>query len=281
MHLAPALLLLVVLASPAAAQDPAPSPEIRRLAVEIAGDSGPPVERTRRLTAWINTQFRWTATDYERRTVDEIIQRRGGNCAELARVLMRLLDAAEIPHRMVREINIHPESARRQASAEQLVAQRGATGSVFGRRHNDHVWLEVQAQNGDWTPADPSVGVVGTVEWIRARVALNDRTKPPVVAVAAIVREMIAPIAVFVRGGDPEDRTERYLVDAFNDAYGGRLASLPAWPEWVRRVRAFGELARGAFQGQVNLHAHATAIDELAAIYSSLQQQGVALQPLR
>jgi transglutaminase-like putative cysteine protease len=143
-RLAPLILTAVIAIAPlrpAIAQ--APAEDLAALAARIAGPDAPPVERAGRLVAWINTEFAWTTTDYERRTVDDIIRRRGGNCAELSRVLARLLDLSGIEYRTVREINIQPESAQRQANAEERVRTAGLRMSVFGRAHNDHVWLEI------------------------------------------------------------------------------------------------------------------------------------------
>ncbi|HKR86174.1 MAG TPA: hypothetical protein VJS37_18575, partial [Terriglobales bacterium] len=35
------------------------------------------------IVRWLQQQFQWKATDYQKRTVQEIIDRRGGNCNEL------------------------------------------------------------------------------------------------------------------------------------------------------------------------------------------------------
>jgi hypothetical protein len=272
-RLAPLILTAVIAIAPlrpAIAQPPAE--DLAALAARIAGPDAPPVERAGRLVAWINTEFAWTTTDYERRTVDDIIRRRGGNCAELSRVLARLLDLSGIQYRTVREINIQPESAQRQANAEERVRTAGLRMSVFGRTHNDHVWLEVADGRGGWIPADPSVGTVGLEEWIAARAALRDRRPPAISAAAGIVANMLVPIAVVVVS-PAEDRSEAYLVRGLDAAYGGSLSALPAWRTWVERVRAFAPVAQGAFEGRLNLHEHVAAIDALGEAYRELQQQ--------
>jgi transglutaminase-like putative cysteine protease len=264
---------LLLAGGPAQAGQAPAVEDLRALASGIAGPDGTPEERTRRLTAWVNTELVWTTTDYEARTVDDIIRRRGGNCAELSRVLARLLDLSGIAYRTVREINIQPESARRQATAEARVAGAGARMSVFGRTHNDHVWLEVADGAGGWIPADPAVGTVGLDEWVAARLAVHERRPPAVAAAAPIVADMLVPIAVVVGGPDGEARSDTYLVRGLDNAYGGRLSTLPSWQAWVDQVRAFAPLARGAFAGTVNLHEHAAAIDALGATYRDLQHQ--------
>src|SRR5215475_3060220 len=89
------------------AQQREPSESAADIAQSVAG-SGTSIEKTKRLVAWINTSFQWTATDYQQRTPQEIIRRRGGNCAELASVLEVLLREAHIRYRWIAEINVQP-----------------------------------------------------------------------------------------------------------------------------------------------------------------------------
>jgi hypothetical protein len=81
---------------------------------------------------WINSNLDWTATDYQKRTAEEIIHRHGGNCHELASVLERLLQASKIRHRWIAEINLQPESIERQKSAEQLMMKSATLARPFG-----------------------------------------------------------------------------------------------------------------------------------------------------
>ena len=279
-----ALLFGIVLIVPAApAQKVVPqltNPEIAQLAQSIAGDKGSGEEKTRRLVNWINTNFKWSATDYQKRTPEEIIARRAGNCFELANVLEVLLQAAGIRSRWVAEINIHPRSEQRQATAEKKVAESGNGMSVFGLMHNDHRWLEVYDEKSkSWIPADPAVGVVGTKEWIAARVAFQDRTEPAVPAVAKIVGNMIVPVVVVALGakrGKPiENRSEFYLVDGLNKFYDGRLTKLPTWNEWKTLDAQLSPLAAAAFTGETNLHEHARLIEQLAQAYEKLRAEAV------
>lgn len=244
---------------------------IDELAARVAGPNATVAEKTTQLVSWINSDFAWTATDYQKRTPEEIIERRGGNCADLARVLARLLDGAHIRYRFVREINLQPASDTRQANAAAKIASGGARFSVFGLRHNDHMWLEVfDTETNDWMPADPAVGVVGIDQWISARLAFDQRRQPAVAATVPIVQAMLAPFAV-VSG--TEDRSAHYLIDAFDRAYSGRLHSLQAWPRWCSAVRELGPLAMEAFTGDLNLHEHAASISEAAEAYDTLRQQ--------
>lgn len=269
---------LIVLAAPLtgqtpAGQTPSPSTDIDALAMKIAAD-GTVTDRTARLVAWINRDFEWIATDYVQRTPDQIVERRAGNCADLAKVLARLLDGVHLRYRFVREINVQPASDTRQANAEQKVATGGARFSVFGRRHNDHTWLEVfEPDAGAWIPADPAVGVVGVDDWISARLAFANRRQPVVAATVPIVQSMLVPFSV-VAG--TEDRSTYYLIDRFNRAYGGRLQALPAWTRWSSLVRELAPLSMGAFGGAVNLHEHAATIEQVADTYDTLRQQAAA-----
>ncbi|PFR60281.1 hypothetical protein COK29_29605, partial [Bacillus cereus] len=43
-------------------------------------------EKVNTIFAWLNEEFEWVQTDYVERTVEEILARRAGNCAEQAKV---------------------------------------------------------------------------------------------------------------------------------------------------------------------------------------------------
>ena len=57
---------------------------IDALAVQIAGKGTSSIERTQALVRWINTTFKWTSTDYEQRTAEQIIERRGATPVPVA-----------------------------------------------------------------------------------------------------------------------------------------------------------------------------------------------------
>jgi len=248
---------------------------IRALGDSVAG-SGSTVIRTRRLVYWINDHFEWSATDYQRRTPAEVIARRSGNCAELASVLHLFLDSLDVRTRWVREINVQPNpTPRRQKTAEQLVAERGTSFSVFGLQHNDHVWLEVwDDSTGTWFPADPAYGVAGLEEWSAARLAMENRPKPRVEAVQPIAADMLVPFVILAgsnRAGPYDvDRTTFYLIDGFRHLYGDGIEELPSWPSWVKSVAELAPHARAAFAGEENLHDHTQEIASLKAVYDSL-----------
>jgi hypothetical protein len=273
--------LLTVLVGLSAAQTQSSLLSSDELALQIAGRSGSSVERTQKLVDWINTNFSWTVTDYEQRTADQIIARRAGNCAELSKVLVRLLQPTGIRYRWVAEINVQPSSPRRQETAARLVQGKGNTYSVFGLRHNDHRWLEIYDDGTkQWIPADPSIGLVGVNPWVAFRMGLYDRPRPPVADVAEIAQDMIVPFAVIALKDDlnsqEEDRSEFYLIDQFDAAYGGKLGTLPAWNQWTSQIRRIAPLASAAFAGKSNLHESSEKIAQLAETYAELQKQAEA-----
>jgi hypothetical protein len=210
----------------------------------------------------------WVATDHRQRTVEEILARGAGNCADHARVLQSLLEERGIRTRWVQEINIQPPSRSRQSSAERMVAEQGPRASVFGRRHNDHRWLEVWDDDAKaWFPADSSIGISGWDSWVCARLGFGARPAP--------VAEMLFPV-VIVAGDPAEDRGQAYLVEAFDRAYGGRLSRLPIWPSWVAELEFMAPLGLGAFRGKVNLHQHDPKMTRLQEIYAQLGAEALA-----
>lgn len=261
--------LLLLLSAALAAKEPAALSRVEALAV--LARPGPAEARVGALVNHLHRRMPWVATDYRNRTVDEILARGEGNCADHAKVLEDLLKAAGFEARWVREINLQAPSERRRTSAQSKVAERGKAFSVFGYRHNDHRWLEVRdPAKGDWFPADSSLGVAGRGAWVAAR--LGFRARP------AAVADMIAPVFVEAVGVGlaPEPRSETYLIEAFGAAEGGRVRGLPAWPEWVRSVRALEAHASAAFRGQENLHDQEEALADLAEVYEALRRQAGA-----
>ena len=79
----------------------------------------------------MNSRLEWVATDYQRRTPEQILARGAGNCADLSSVLERLIRPAGIPYRWVAEINLQPASAERDADAQHL-APIDAANTVVG-----------------------------------------------------------------------------------------------------------------------------------------------------
>jgi hypothetical protein len=243
--------------------------DITALAGRIAGADGSVEQRAQRLTDWLHSSLEWVATDYEQRTVDEIIARRAGNCAEQARVLDALLTAAGIETRWIAEINVHPDSDQRQLDSEALIPAYGKRATVFGYRHNDHRWLEIyDPASGEWLPADATLGVVGITSWIEARLGFGRRHPE---AVEMLVPFCVVELDLERRLGNY--RTHHYLVESLDAYYGGSTARLPSWREWVSQVTALGDLGARAFLGETDLHAESGRIKTLWNIYRQLADE--------
>jgi hypothetical protein len=238
------------------------------LAHQAAGDAAATLSKVQAVVRWANATFKWTYTDCEYRTVDEIIARKGGNCFEQTMVVAALLNELEIRTRSVREINIQPESRLRQWSAARRVKKAGPSASVFGYRHNDHVWMEFWDDMTErWTPADPALDLVGFDAWLRARVGFGARPTHRILP----SRDMLVPVAIFAQVDSAlESRTLEYLVSGFDGIYGNRLQRLAAWSEWTNALAALEPAAKGAFEGRANLHEHAANILRAKRAYQNL-----------
>ena len=246
--------------------------DLKAFASGIIGDEKDDYEKAKKLLYWLSSNFQWLSTDYKTRTVKEIIARNGGNCFELAKVYMALIRETGINYRGTCEINIHPYTPNRQETAADMVKQRGNRYSVFGLQHNDHRWVEIyDGKNDLWQPADPSMGVIGITDWLKARVWFGERKTID----TSITNQMIVPFAIFITGSDgapKESRTSYYLIEGFNKLYDGKLASLPEWKEWVAGIAALTDPAMNAFLGKENLHTHQAEISKLAEVYQQLKR---------
>jgi len=246
--------------------------DLKLFAKKITGTETDDYERARKILYWLSGNFEWKATDYKTRTVNEIIARNGGNCFELAKVYMAIIQSVGIQHRGIAEINVQPLSERRQTSAATLVQQKGNSYSVFGLQHNDHRWVEIyDSKNNLWQPADPSMGVIGITDWLKARVWFSERKTID----TAITNQMLVPFAIFITGDNKapiESRTAWYLIESFNKLYGDKLTDLPEWKEWVVTVNTLTQPAMNAFLGKENLHNYQNEISKLALVYERLRK---------
>ncbi len=247
--------------------------DLTTFAGHLIGDAKTEQDKAERIIDWFARNFDWTATDYQNRTINEILERKGGNCAELARVAAAAFEEVDLKMRRVREINLHIKTDRRQVSAEAKVKELGNRASVFGLQHNDHVWLEIYDPASDtWIPADPSLGVVGYRSWLSARYGFGKRfSLDPTSA------DMIAPFAVFAMEDDKYiDRSAYYAIEGFNHLYQGQLSEYPAWVHWKNGVMQLSQLALSAFTGESNLHHKTTSIAKLVRAYEELKQEFLA-----
>jgi hypothetical protein len=248
---------------------------VNQFAMQLAAAGKSNYEKAVATLSWLSTNFAWTATDYKRRTVKEIIVRKGGNCFELAKVYMALLKESGIRHRPIAEINLHKTTDERGVTAAQKVKESGFRMSVFGRQHNDHRWVEIyDERTADWIPADPTMGIIGFDQWLKARAwfgerhTINDQFSD----------DMLAPFAIFVAnpqntGEMTEDRTSRYMVKELDALYGGALSKLPSWDKWVKGIASLNKPALNAFANKENLHDHVDAIAALVIVYNNLRDE--------
>jgi len=244
--------------------------DLKAFAQQVSKDASSELGRAQAIVRWLAQNFEWKATDYQKRTVPQIIERQGGNCNELAMVTLAAMKELNIQLRRVHEVNIYTNTPERGERARQMVRDKGNSYSVFGRHHNDHVWLDLYDSTAkEWYPADPSSGLVGTEEWMKGRVWFGKRS-----TLNPITDDMIVPIAIFAADADGKftiNRTQHYLIDEFDRLYGGELHKNAAWKEWTAALDLLDDKVAGAFAGSINLHEYEPQIDSLAAIYERLR----------
>src|SRR5215813_3110336 len=201
--------------------------DLKAFAQQVSKDASSELGRAQAIVRWLAQNFEWKATDYQKRTVPEIIERQGGNCNELAMVALAAMKELNIQLRRVHEVNIYTNTPERGERARQMVKDKGNSYSVFGRHHNDHVWLELyDSAANDWFPADPSSGLVGVEEWMKGRVWFGKRS-----TLNPITQDMIVPFAIFAAVADGYftiNRASHYLIDEFDCLYLCRMRASPA-----------------------------------------------------
>jgi hypothetical protein len=248
---------------------------LKDFATRIVGTSSNNYDRAKSILDWLNKNFEWKYTDYQKRTVKEVLARGGGNCFELATVYMNLIKQLGIRYRAVAEINIQPASERRGQNATERVKAVGNGASVFGKQHNDHRWVEIyDDQSKDWLPADPTTDLIGVDQWMKGRVWFGTRNTVD----SNFSKDMLVPIAVFVVSDTnktvmTENRSRHYLVDAFDALYKGQLHQLPSWKQWVENIDKLSADAKNAFAGKYNFHDDGELINETYRVYLKLKQE--------
>ncbi|MGR5880309.1 transglutaminase-like domain-containing protein [Bacillus pacificus] len=137
------------------------------------------VKKVNTIFSWLNEEFEWVQTDYVDRTVEEILARKAGNCAEQAKVVEKVLTHIGIETRWILEINSHPKSMERQNFSLHLIETHGDFYSIFGWNHNDHRWLEYyNKQLEKWIPIDTAFGVLGINHWLEKRISFTKESIP-------------------------------------------------------------------------------------------------------
>jgi hypothetical protein len=142
---------------------------------------------------------------------------------------------------------------------------------VFGRHHNDHIWLELyDSTANEWFPADPSSGLVGTREWLKGRVVFGKRE-----TINPLTEDMIIPFAIYAaddNGNFTINRTQHYLLDEFDRFYKGKLHSWAIWKQWMAGLDLLDDKVGEAFAGKTNLHNYEAQIDSLALVYEQMKK---------
>ena len=242
---------------------------VEDLARAVVGEDRNPLSQCRRLIAWMYREFEWSASDYQHRTLDDIVARRAGNCAEQTRLLASLLSALRMETRTMAEINIQPPRAERGQSAAQMAARQGPTASVFGYRHNDHRWLEVRdAGSGLWFPADATLGVCGEQEWLAARMGFGPRPDA--------AQAMIVPLMVFVMDAARhvrEDRTDHYVIALFHQYVAATVQADALLGEWARVVRVLAPAGQRAFEGQASFFPYGDQVQHALEVYRAIESR--------
>jgi hypothetical protein len=81
--------------------------------------------RAQAIVHWLAKNFEWMGTDYRKRTVQQIVERRGGNCNDLAMVARAAMKSLNMRLRDVHEVNVHVISDERGVSAREMVTEKG------------------------------------------------------------------------------------------------------------------------------------------------------------
>lgn len=218
---------------------------------------------------WIYDEFEWIETEYVDRTVEEVIKRKAGNCAEHTKVVNEILHHIGIKTRWIFEINSHPESIERQKFSSKLIKKHGEYYSVFGFNQNDHRWLEYfNTIHESWLPVGTSFGVLGIDNWIEKRLGFSVDSIP--------TTQNIIPfciVALDSTGAISKNLSKHYLIDQFNRYSNGKLKETTVWEEWVYLIDKLTNIGIATYKKQNNLHKYQDDIKMLTSIYFRLKQE--------
>lgn len=228
-------------------------------------------EKIKRIFSWLNDEFEWVETDYMERTVEEILIRKAGNCAEQTKVVEKVLNHIGIKTRWILEINSHPESEERQNFSKNLIEKHGDFYSIFGWNHNDHRWIEYYNQNlKQWIPIDTSFGVLGMNHWLEKRLSFSSESIP--------TSQQIIPFCIVALDIDSSSTNSKvlsdfYLVEQFDKYYNGLLSQSSEWEEWKVLVERLTNSGISTYNSQNNLHGQQDVIKQFTNHYCRLKQE--------
>jgi transglutaminase-like putative cysteine protease len=87
--------------------------DLRAFAKEVSKGTSSELGETHAIVLWLTQHFDWKTTDYQERTVQQIVERGGGNCNDLALVALAAMKELNIKVRRVHEVHIRTESIGR------------------------------------------------------------------------------------------------------------------------------------------------------------------------
>ncbi|HFK1764351.1 hypothetical protein AT258_20265 [Bacillus wiedmannii] len=225
-------------------------------------------EKVNTIFSWLNEEFEWVQTDYVERTVEEILAKRAGNCAEQAKVVEKVLTHIGIETRWILEINSHSESMERQNFSLNLIEKHGDFYSIFGWNHNDHRWLEYYNNNlKQWIPIDTAFGVLDINHWLEKRMSFTRESIP--------TTQKIIPfciVALSAKRDVSEILSNFYLIDQFDKFYNGTLSETTVWEEWRLVINKLTEVGIETYSGHRNLHKYQNEIKRFTNLYLKLKQ---------
>jgi hypothetical protein len=226
-------------------------------------------EKVQKIVDWTADNLDWTYSSNKERTAKEILKRKGGDAKERNKLVKELIESAGYDVRNVAEVSLQSTKNQRQKSTEQKMKKSGNCASVVGLNHGDYHWLEFyEPSSKEWIPVDASLKVVGLAEWMRVRMKFNERN---------LTGERIIPIGVYVSDENctniREDRTNYYLVQAFNSFYNDRLNTLDGWKTWEEKIAQLNPFIQSAFEGKNNLHEQQDMIAQIGENYMQLRKE--------
>ena len=226
-------------------------------------------EKVNTIFAWLNEEFEWVQTDYVERTVEEILARRAGNCAEQAKVVEKVLTHIGIETRWILEMNSHSENMERQNFSLNLIEKHGDFYSIFGWNHNDHRWREYYNNNlKQWIPIDTAFGVLNINHWLEKRMSFTRESIP--------TTQQIIPfciVALSAKRDVSEVLSNFYLIDQFDKFYNGMLSETTVWEEWKLVINKLTEVGIETYIGHSNLHKYQNEIKRFTNLYLKLKQE--------
>ena len=72
--------------------------DIDTLARNATGGATTPTEKVKAAVGWSHAHLSWTSTDYQQRTLQQIVERNGGNCNKQALVVRDILERVGAKH---------------------------------------------------------------------------------------------------------------------------------------------------------------------------------------